>query len=496
MCSAVCLGQTHQYMKVILAKKTGKEISSYSDGYGTAYDPDSKKQGIIDSLGNVTYEYPYRGSIVHAFKNRFLLYSDEGNRRKSAIIDEKGNELIPLNDQEFNTPWWSKERIISSRQGKDAVYDYNGNEIIPYSDKIRFSGKNRFFVLRDKKWFLYDFNGKQVSDRKFNTYYSLENDRALIINEALQYEIIGDNGQTLHTFSKQVADINAYPFLITKNKATGKYGLIDVEENIIADEIYKEITPEYFGKKEYIYLLNKNNTTIFYKKDRKLYPVGFTYLTPLCGNFFSVYSEKTKKLSIINLQGNTIMPQEYDFIRNFTISGKDFIYLKKGKEEKLLDKDLKNIVGEGIDILGFYPDSLIILKDDKYYSFSVINQSLTELHNISLIKDEDNEYFNFLNEYSKPLVCKNSAGLYGVVNGKGMEIVPFIYEDIITFGNAENEIVVKKEGKYGVLNYQNEPLKEIVYDEYLWQKEVLKLGKNKKSDFIYFTRFKNNTARL
>jgi hypothetical protein len=92
------------------------------------------------------------------------------------------------------------------------------------------------------------------------------------------------------------------------------------------------------------------------------------------------------------------------------------------------------------------------------------------------------------------LVCRNTANFYGILDGKGTEIVPFIYEDIITFGNAENEIVVKKEGKFGVSNFQNEPLKEIIYDKYFWQKEVLKLDKSKKTDFIYFTRFKNNSG--
>ncbi len=48
--------------------------------------------------------------------------------------------------------------------------------------------------------------------------------------------------------------MSGYPYLITQNKATGKYGLIDVEDHIIAEEIYNDITPEYFGKKEYIYL--------------------------------------------------------------------------------------------------------------------------------------------------------------------------------------------------------------------------------------------------
>ncbi len=496
MFSVVCTAQTNQYMKVILSKKTGKEISSYSEGYGTFYDTGYKKQGIVDSLGTVTFESPYKGGILHVFKNRFILYSEEGNGRKSAVIDEKGTELIPLNNQEFNTPWWSEDCIISSKQNSEAVYDFNGKEIIPYAEKIRFSGKNRLLVLKDKKWFLYDLKGKQLSNREFKEDYSLYEGRALIINEDNEKEIIGNNGETLHKFSKQVVNINAYPYLVTQNKATGKYGLIDADGKTIAEEIYNDITPEYFGKKEYIYLTKNGKTTVFSKKDKKLYVQTFKYLNPLLKNYFGVYNDKVKKSGIIDLEGNVILPLEYDFIRSFTISGKDFIYLKKGNEEKFLDKDLKNIVGDGVRILGFYPDNLIVGKDNRYYRFSVKDQSLSELKNISQIKNEDVDYFNPLNQYSKPLVCRNTDNFYGVLDGKGTEIVPFVYEDIITFGNAENEIVVKKEGKFGVSNFQNEPLKDIIYDKYFWQKEVLRLDKSKKTDFIYFTRFRNNFGQL
>jgi len=310
LCSVVCTAQTNQYMKVILSKKTGKEVNSYSDGYGTAYDSGSKKQAIVDSLGTITFESPYRGGILHIFKNRFILYSEDGNNRKSAIIDEKGKEFIALDDQEFNTPWWSKDRIISSKQDKEAVYDYNGKEIIPYAEKIRFSGKDRFFVLKDKKWFLYDLNGKQLSSREFKEDYNFEEGKALIINEENESEIIGNNGQTLHKFSKQVVDINAYPYLITRNKSTGKYGLIDTGENILAEEIFNDITPEYFGRKEYIYLIKNGKTTVFNKKDKKLYSQNFKYLNPLLNNFFSVYNDKVKKSGIVDLEGNVIFPLE------------------------------------------------------------------------------------------------------------------------------------------------------------------------------------------
>ncbi len=497
MCSTVCIAQTNQYTKVLLSKKTGKEVSSYSDGFGTAYDPISKKDGIIDASGTITFESPYKGGISHIFKKRFILYSEDGSsKRKSAIIDEKGNELVPLDDHEFNTPWWSRERIISSKQGKDAVYDYNGKQIIPYSDKIRFAGKDRFFVLKDKKWLLYDYNGKQTNDREFKDDYSFENGKALIINEENQSEIIGSDGQTLHKFSKQIDNINAYPFLITKNKVTGKYGLIDTDENIIADEVFNEITPEYFGKKEYIYLKKRNKTTVFSKNERQLYPGNFEYPTPLFHGFLSVYNDKSKKYGIVDLQGNIIIPHEYDFIKNFTISGKDFIYLKKGIEEQLLTTDLKNILIEGDQILGFYPESLIINNKDKYYKISMASQSREELRGINFVKNQDIGYFNILNEYSKPLVCKNTSNLYGILDAKGMEIVPFVYEDIIAFDNFENEIVVKKDSKFGVLNFQNEPLTEIIYDSYFWMKEVLKVSKEKKSDFIYFTRFRNELIEL
>ncbi|MCJ7933984.1 MAG: hypothetical protein MUW56_10200 [Chryseobacterium sp.] len=90
LCSTLCAAQTHQYTKVLLSKKIGKEVSSYTEGYGTVYDPVTKKQGIVDSLGTVTFTSSYRGSIYHIFKNRFVLKSEEGDQARSAIIDEKG----------------------------------------------------------------------------------------------------------------------------------------------------------------------------------------------------------------------------------------------------------------------------------------------------------------------------------------------------------------------------------------------------------------------
>lgn len=489
------MAQTNQYTKILLSKKIGKEVYSYSGGYGTVYDARTKTRSIVDSLGNITFESNY--NISHIFKNRFILTSEESNyRTKSAVIDEKGNQLLPIDDQSFNTPWLSEKRIISSKEGKEAVYDYNGKQIIPYSDRIIFAGEERFFVLKDKKWFLYDLDGRQITNREFNEDNHFEKGRALVINEDNQSEIIGKNGQTLHKFSAQIYSLASYPYLITKNRTTGKYGLVDAEENIIADEIFDDAAPEYFGEKQYVYLRKKGKVTVFNKKDKKLYPNNFKYLTPLFNDMFTVYSEKSKKTGVVNLQGEMIVPQDYDFIQNFSISGKEFVYLKKGREEQFLDKDLKNILEENMQIIAFYPDHLIIKKEESYYTFSVIDHSVSVLKDIISIKEQGADFFNIFNLYSKPVVCKKNNNLYGIIDEKGKEIIPFIYDDIIAFENSENEFVVKKQDKYGVVNFQNEPLKDIVYDKFYWQKEVLKLDKDKKTDILYFTRFKNIGSRL
>lgn len=491
------MAQTTQYTKILLSKKTGKEVTSYSGGYGTAYDSKTRSQSIVDSLGNITFETSPKERVSHIVKNRFILTSEESGRVvESAVIDERGNRLIPSDNQSFNMPWLSNEWIISSKQGKDAVYDYNGNQIIPYSDRIRLAGKKRFFVLKENQWFLYDFRGKQMSSRGFKKDYDFENERALIINENGQSEIIGTEGQTLHQFSKQIVNIHSYPYLITKNQATGKYGIIDTDENILAEEIFDGAVPEYFSGQNYIYLKKKGKTTVFNKKEKKLYPNSFKDLVPLSKDLFSFYSNSSKKTGMVSLLGETIAAPEYDFVKSFRISGKDFIYLKKEKEEKLLDKDLQNILDANIQVIAFYPGFLIVKKEDAYYTFSVSDRSLTVLKDIVFIKEQEPDFYNILNLYSKPVVCKNSSNLYGILNENGKEIVPFTYDDIVVFENSENEMIVKKDGKYGVINFQNEPLKEIMYDKYVWQKEVLKLDKDRKTDVIYFTRFKNIGSSL
>ena len=454
-------------------------MHSYSKGYGMITDAKTGKSGIVDSLGNITFDYPFKSEIAHLWKNRFILKVKSGNSNgKTALIDEKGKELIPLDQFKFRT-WENKDRLIYSKPGKDRVYDFNGKEIIPFSEKIVFASENRLFVKNEEVWLIYDFNGKQVSDRKFTDDLRFYKNRAYLTKGEKSGEIIDNNGTTLSTISNHNIDnINAFPYLVTLDTTKNKYGIIDEKENIISDEIYEQA----FVGREYIYLTKEDKVSIFSKKEGKLYNLDYHYVNPLFkGLFKTSQDQKNPKTAVVRLNGEVVFPKEYDRVEGLNIAGEKYLYLRKNDEEKLLDKNLKSVLNDDYEIEKIFPNTLILSKEDVYYKFSPKDGKYKELKGFKEIK---------FSELYPMLIGKSIDNFYGVLDEDGNEVVPFIYDDITTFLGS-NEFVVKKDNKFGVTNHKNEPLTEVVFDKYFPDKKGIKLIKGKDTEFIYFTEQKD-----
>lgn len=473
--SSVCLGQTDQYKQILLTRKLGKEVRSYSKGYGIFTDAKTGKAGIVDSLGNITFNYPAKSEISPLWKNRFVLKAKAGKANgKTAIIDAGGKEVIPMNLFKFRT-WENKDRLIYTGQGKDIVYDFNGQQIIPFSEKIVFGSENRFFVKNNGVWVIYDFNGRKVSDREFTDDLRFYKGRTYLTKGERSGEVVDNNGITISTISNHNVDnINAFPYLITLDASKERYGIIDEKEKVIADEIYDQA----FVGREYIYLTKDDRVSIFSKKEGKLYNLDYHYVNPLFNGLFKTSQDQTNpKTAVLRLNGETVFPKEYDRVEGLTISGEKYLYLRKDDEEKILNKDLKNILNNGYGIEKIFPNALILNRDGIYYTFSPKTGLYKELKTLKEVRES---------ELYPALVGKNSDDLYGMMDENGNEIVPFVYDDITTFLGA-NEFVVKKGSKFGVTNPQNEPLTEIIYDKFLHDKKGIRLTKGKESEFIYFT---------
>lgn len=473
--SSVCLGQTDQYKQILLTKKLGKEVRSYTKGYGMIGDAKTGTSGIVDSLGNITFSYPFKSEILRLWKDRFILKVKSGNSTgKTALIDEKGSELIPLENFRFRT-WENKDRLICTKQGKECVYDFNGKQIIPFSEKIEYGSENRFFVKINGSWFIYDFDGKQVSDRAFTTDLRFYKGRTYISTGEKSGEIIDNNGKTLTKISDHNVDnINAFPFLVTLDAAKNRYGIINDTEKVIADEIYDQA----FVGREYIYLTKDDKVSIFSKKEGKVYDLDYQYVNPLFNGLFKTSQDQNNpKAAVVRLSGEVVFPKEYDRVEGLTIAGEKYIYLRKNDEETIVDKNLKNILKENYEIEKIFPNTIILNKDNNYYKFSPKDGEYIELKGLKEIKPL---------EMYPMIIGKNADNFYGVLNENGKEIIPFVYDDIITFSGA-NEFVIRKGNKFGISNHKNEPLAEVVFDKYVQDKKGIKLMKGKDFQFIYFT---------
>ncbi|WP_345202982.1 WG repeat-containing protein [Chryseobacterium ginsengisoli] len=477
--SSVCLGQTDQYRQILLTKKLGKEVHSYSKGYGMVTDTKTGKSGIVDSLGNITFDYPFKSEISHLWKQRFILRVKSGNSNgKTALIDEKGKELIPLENFKFRT-WENKDRLIYSKKGGDCVYDFNGKQLIPFSEKIVFASENRFFVKNNGVWLIYDFNGKQISDREFTDDLRFYKGRTFLTKGEKSGEIIDNNGKTLSTISNHNIDnINAFPYLVTLDTVKNKYGIVDDKENVISDEIYEQA----FVGREYIYLTREDKVSIFSKREGKVYDLDYHYVNPLFNGLFKTsQDQKNPKTAVVRLNGEVVFPKEYDRVEGLSIAGDKYLYLRKDDEEKILDKNLKNVLNDDYEIEKIFPNTLILAKDDVHYTFSPKNGKYKELKGFKEMKPL---------EMYPMLVGKNVDNFYGVLDEDGNEVVPFIYDDIITFLGA-NEFIVKKDNKLGVTNDKYEPLTEVTFDKFIQDKKGIKLTRGKESEFIYFTEQKD-----
>ncbi|MBT2621489.1 MULTISPECIES: hypothetical protein [Chryseobacterium] len=472
--------QTDQYKQILLSKKLGKEVRFYSKGYGII--SETGKSSIVDSLGVITADFPYKSEISRLTKDRFIVKGREGAfNGKTALIDNRGIQLIPFDNFKFRT-WENKQRLIYSKSGRDCVYDYNGKQIIPFSDRIEFASENRFFVKIGKSWKIYDFDGQLVSDREFDENLHFYKGRVYIITGFRKGEIIDNNGKTISSISDHYIDgIISYPFLVTKNIPKDKYGIVDADENILAEEIYDQA----FVGTEYIYLKKDDKVSIFSKKDKKVHATDFGYVNHLFNGLFRTVPEnKNPKVAVIRTNGEIVLPQEYDDVDALKISGQDFLYLRKNNEETLLDKNLNSVLDGDYEIEKIFSNYLILKKEGVFYRFSPKDKQYKVLENIVSIKP-----FVRL----PGLIYKNKENKFGMMNEEGIEIIPGIYDDMITFLSA-NEIVVKKENKFGVTNYKNEPLKDVVYDSYSSDRKGVKLTKGKNSEFLYFTHSEDKTV--
>lgn len=207
--------------------------------------------------------------------------------------------------------------------------------------------------------------------------------------------------------------------------------------------------------------------------------------------------EEAYKWGFIDITGNLVIPMEYDMVGDFPMQQQDDVVVV-GKKDEYTDTwsyGFVNIQGEEVIECAEFSDPLITMypahNDFKYIwlrektieeNENVYQEAIFDKRGNVLVPFGEyesvgrNSSSNGTRAFSKVVDADNGDEVikYGLINEKGEEITPFIYENINDWG--DNDLVaasqlIEDDGKivckYGYINEMGYRIIPFIYDEAL-----------------------------
>lgn len=349
---------------------------------------------------------------------------------KWGFITKEGEIKIPF-VYDFVNPF---ENGIAYTENVNKKFFINlKNEIVIKADydKMEIFSNGLAVVEKNNKVGYINLEGQIVIPLKYDKarYFGQNGLAEVSLNK--KWGFINQKGQELIPIiyetvkSEQLDDI----VIVRKNY---KWAFFDNKGKQLSDFLYNDVQRAW-----------KNNRTTFFengpvsvRKDGK-----YSYLNKDLKAVFSnqVFDSATAfdsnrnaivmnkgKFGILKNDGEIAVPLQYDLIENFNSNGNphpQFYNFKKGNIYGLWNRNLKKIAES----------------KEEFYGRTFSNQTT---------------YISF----------KNMKGKYGLVDGEGVDKIPFIYDESLNF-DGENFLIAKKDHLFGVIDIHNNEFIPFHYKE-------------------------------
>lgn len=385
--------------------------------------------GCIDKLGNIQipiiYDKPvffHSPNITVAKLNDQLLFINKWNE---TVFENKWDFVID------RTPFFSGTCIVE-KNGKQGVIDEDGNEMLPLNDlKVyRIGEKGQLAVQVDNKWGLLDVDCKTLYPITLDSisyfYWPMDDHYVYKVKVGEKEGLLDSTGQFV--FPLVFDEIkNTSDYILVKQN--GLYGLYQREKQILPiefDEIQHETT---FGNSKYdhLFLVSKNHLWgVLDSLGNNVVPIKYDIIEYNSGGRGDegFVIKKDGKWGYISSDGNTISPL-YDSITVHEWHLKSLIVqlgerygLISTKGEQLLPIEYLSISIEPIRGLVGY-EGYVFVKGDVGLGIFTDNGSC-------IIKPE----YEDISLSCGGLVVKTKDGSKGLFDKKGDAVLPVSYEDI------------------------------------------------------------------
>ena len=370
--------------------------------------------------------------------NYFVLKQETG----SGVIDRSGNKIIEAEYDDVKIPNPEKAVFICYKDDDIKVFNENREQILTQYQKVEpirlkniasnlMYEKSVLTYSEDGKYGLINFEGKRITKPIYDTIDSLPyKEGELLVKQNDKYGVINIKGNKLINIAYDQISVDGYytdengyknaGYIVSNKTQEGyRYGYINNKGKLILKLEYNQLSRITDIKDaENVYLLGaKNGQFGINKNEKELIKNEYQSISYDQTNQLFVV-EKSKKYGVANLDGQVIVPEQY----------------------------------EQIDVVGIY----IYATNEQ--GTTVYNSNGTEA-NI----DRNIQILNTTNEKYKIRINNENGSKYGVIGKDGTQIIEEKY-NYIEYLYDNYFIVSNENSKLGVIDDKNNVKIEIEND--------------------------------
>ena len=386
---------------------------------------------------------------------------------KYGVAKRDGTILVPY---EYDSLFYNERaRIhIAKKKGKTGGIDRNNDIIIQfkYENIQSFETYVHGFLKtkRKNKYGVVNYGGKEIIKNKFDSinwnegdFFVVKTDGKIgVIDETGNYILNPVSGDEIQS-KVRLNGIDKY-FVF---KSNNKYGLVDYKGKVVIQPKY--LTLSFWSREKIFYAKNKlHKIGLIDMEGNALVAVDYDVLR--FDDRDLIVIKKSGKYGAIDIKNNEILPLEYDDLYSFSNDSYSRLIATKNNKKALLDKKGSLLTEMKYDRIHPIGDGIVSTFLNGKYGL------MDENGNIIL----NNKYDNVKPTYGDRIIAiQNSVSK--LFNIQGNLLTSQNYEGI-EFINSLLYFAVKKEGKYGLINFNGELIIQPAYDEILNKKYSYEKG--------------------
>ncbi len=379
-----------------------------------------QKYGLIDTLGRVTVNLAY--DEIGAYSNNRLAVKKNGNW---GFVDQDGNEVIACKYQKVKN--FHEGRAAVKMNNKWCFIDQDG-EICKeacYAKAGNFSN-NIAWVVDKTKYNYIDENFKVIIKANFDKAYDFENGIARVVVNG-KYALINKKGQyILKPKYDDIAPFNEHNLALVRfGNDKIRYGLINRKGQLITDRNFNKIGSFSEGLAVF-----KDDHDYGYIDTTGKVVIEATYSKASNFSESRAAVQRNGKCGYINKRGLKITNFEFTKCLDFK-DGKAVVY-KGYKKAGLLDHKGNVLIEPSINKMIDFSDGRGLVRDDKYRFYYITEDA-----------EAYNEFYQEAGEFQHGVAVVQSKGQWGIINQKGIPIIPPKYDKIGRFQNGYAKVRIK-----------------------------------------------------